>query len=327
MNLFWSTRSLTSAKEDHLTEFFAAALEECDIFRAEYEKIILRNSCFNNTHITEIATQVHFPGTFCCPDMVLTLSNGKVIACEHKLDALETIGPEHDSRKQLLRYLDLPVDGLIYVRSSWKPPVIEVLNHSKYIKPMDREHFLWHDFYSLLAIDNNMILKWLKDGFDKLGFTPAHPLIGELSGQNKDDNISNRKNFAKLWLKTRSYARSLGWTVNTGSIVELYLKENPSSLASWIFISPAKYSRFLFRVTPKKNNLNEIIKRLHNTKINIDLDIQEREIKRKNGLEQVVDITSTLNDIIGKNTHDIHLIENNLLALVGPLLQSLQMTR
>ena len=54
--------------------------------------------------------------------MLLQLSNGQRIICEHKLEALETVGPVEDERGQLERYLDLPVEGVVYVRSSWKPP-------------------------------------------------------------------------------------------------------------------------------------------------------------------------------------------------------------
>jgi len=64
-------------------------------------------------------------------------------------------------------------------------------------------------------------MEWLRDGFEGLGFTPPHPSAGEMSGLDEQENRRNRKNFAKLWGKTRSFAHKLGWSVNSGSIAEL----------------------------------------------------------------------------------------------------------
>jgi hypothetical protein len=185
MNLFLSTRSLSgSRREDHLTEFFAAALEISSTARADYFETTLKGFAkangWSRCGINRIETQ---PGEFseatCRPDMLLTLSNGKRIACEHKLDAIETPGSECDDRPQLERYLDLPVDGVLFVRSSWKPPSERVLAHPKYIRPDERDHFLWRDFYHLFLHDEPF-LAWLREGFENLGFTPPHPSIGEL---------------------------------------------------------------------------------------------------------------------------------------------------
>jgi hypothetical protein len=41
MNLFISTRSLTPKKEDHLTEFFAAALQLDEALRSKYCDAVL----------------------------------------------------------------------------------------------------------------------------------------------------------------------------------------------------------------------------------------------------------------------------------------------
>src|SRR6185295_19965327 len=92
MNLFLSTRRLTSAKEDHLTEFLAAALEADRAFRDAYA--LLTNPCTMATSF----------------------------ACEHKIEASEAIGEEAGEgravRRQLERYRKLPIDGLAYLRSS-----------------------------------------------------------------------------------------------------------------------------------------------------------------------------------------------------------------
>jgi len=92
MNLFWSTRALTTAREDHLTEFFATALDVSPSFRDSYFNLVLSNYArtkgWGCPKIDGVQTQVSFEATTCCPDMILELSNGKTIACEHKLDAI-----------------------------------------------------------------------------------------------------------------------------------------------------------------------------------------------------------------------------------------------
>jgi hypothetical protein len=327
MNLFWSTRALTAAREDHLTEFFAAALDVSEFFRAAYAKLILAgfpDSAANK--IKNVTTQMNFPNTTCCPDMILTLSDGRLIACEHKLDALETMGPEQDPRAQLVRYLDLPIDGLVYVRSSWSPPDPEVLNHPKYIQPQGREHFLWRDFYFLLSCENHVLLNWLREGFERLGFTPPHPSVGDMAGPDEKLNRANRKNFAKLWQRTRSVAHKGGWKITPGAIVELYLTENPSSLASCIFISPAKFDRFLFRVTPRPGKIKVVMDKLNKAcdLLGQGVEIVQHEVQRKAGKEKVVDIITSLREILGTEQISPEQMESKLCCFVDPLLQAVQ---
>ena len=328
MNLFWSTRALTAAREDHLTEFFAAALTVSEQFRKAYAELVLHNfvekSSTGSLQIKDIRTQVCFSGTSSCPDMILTLSDGRSIVCEHKLDAPETMGSERDPRGQLRKYLDLPVDGLLYVRTSWKPPDSFVLTHKKYIRPVDREHFLWRDFYPLLSCDDHVILDWLREGFERLGFTPPHPSVGEMNGPDEKVNRSNRENFAKLWQRSRSIAHTLGWKVSAGSIVELYLTDNPSSHVSWIFISPAKFDRFLFRVTPQPGELEPIMEKLQRTSglLNMRTEVVQHAVNRKEGKEEVVDVMTPLREILGTERISAEQIEAKLSFFVEPLLRA-----
>ena len=110
----------------------------------------------------------------CCPDMVLEMSNGMVVVVEHKLEALETMGPAADSRPRLTRYLDLPVEAVVYVRSGYKPLSESTLDHAKYLAPKGCDHFLWRDFYPMLLDGDHVLLDWLRDGFERFGYTPAH---------------------------------------------------------------------------------------------------------------------------------------------------------
>lgn len=330
MNLFWSTRILTGAREDHLTEFIAAALEYCQSFRSDYTALILADFAkkrgWPEPEVLEIATQVTFPDSTCCPDMVLTLKDGHVVVCEHKLDALETAGPERDPRAQLNRYLDLPIDGLVYVRSDWKPPASEVLEHEKYVRPVGYAHFLWRDFFPLLASGDHLLLDWLRDGFERLGFTPPHAGVGEMDGTDASENARNRTNFAKLWGPVRSESCRLGWNVGSGSIVELYLSENSFSTASDVFISPMKVARFLVRVTPRRGNVEEVERRLRNVVASLPVrtEIVVAMVPRKYGRVQVVNVVSTLREVLGDDAMDPPNMERKLLDYVTPLLQALQ---
>lgn len=330
INPFWSTRALTAAREDHLTEFFAAALDVSPSFRESYFNLVLatcaRTKEWGCLQIDRVQTQVSFEGTTCCPDMILWLSNGKTIACEHKLDAIETLGPEQNQKAQLERYLALPIEGLVYVRTSWKPPSAKVLEHPKYIHPAEREHFLWRDFYPTLGHGQHVVIDWLREGFERLGFTHPHPSVGEMSGPNKEMNQRNRQNFAKLWGRTRSHAHGLGWKVTSGSIVELYLTDNQSSLASWVFISPAQFERFLFRVTPRKGMLSQLTGALQAacSSLRVRTEVAVREVTRKEGKESVIDVTTSLRDILGDIPLDLEEIEDRLLGFTEPLLLALQ---
>lgn len=330
MNLFWTTRALTSQREDHLTEFIAAALEHSPLFRAAYSEFVLgehaRRNEWDAPVIKTVRTQVCFETTACCPDMILELEDGKRIACEHKLDAGETMGPEHDPHGQLERYLNLPVDGLFYVRSMWKAPNRHCLDHKKYIRPEWREHFLWRDFYPLLKPGDHILVDWLRDGFERLGFTPPHPSIGEMQGPDYEENLRNRSNFAKHWQRTCSFALEQGWKVERGSIVELYLSANPDAIASEVFITPLHGGRMLFRITPKEGTL-EIIKRLETVELPQfpGFEREERRVKRKVGDVMVLDVTAPLSEVLGAAPQSNEQIEEKLLGYIGPLIKALSM--
>ena len=93
MNLFWATRSLTHSREDHLTEFFAAALELSQQFREKYTSIVLDQFAEKNGWekpvISAIETQVVFDDASCRPDMLIKLENGKQFCVSTKLMLLK----------------------------------------------------------------------------------------------------------------------------------------------------------------------------------------------------------------------------------------------
>ncbi|HFQ4838193.1 hypothetical protein [Vibrio furnissii] len=139
MGLFINTQKLTVAKEDHLTEFFASALTSSERFNRAFVRLIFGDQ--DSRLISKVETQVIYPG--CRPDMRLILNDGSIALCENKLDAAETIGNvESGNLFQLERYLQLPVDQVIYIRSELLPPSCQVMSHSKYLSPIEKPHYL-----------------------------------------------------------------------------------------------------------------------------------------------------------------------------------------
>lgn len=335
LNLFINTRHLTDRKEDHLTEFFAGLLLSSPSFRKAYERLVLgryaRRQGWGTVQIVNVETQCHYVEEKRIPDMILHLSNGMRIACEHKIEALETGKDVDNNPSQLWDYLNLPdISGLVYVRSNWKPPLPNVVKHPKYVKPLNAPHFLWRDFYRLLRSDDTAMGRWMKDAFEYLGYTPPVALIGEMSGPDKAENDRNRHNFVKLMTSTRNYANQLGWKYEAGSIEGHYLSRNANASCSDVLITACQADRFLFRATPRDGSLKRAMARLDAAirdlaeRFDIPADIAITKVKRVQGKVQVLDVTTTLRDILGKKAKTVQAIEQRLLDFHKPLLLALQ---
>jgi hypothetical protein len=298
MNLFLSTRRLTEAKEDHLTEFLASALDVDEGFRRAYASTVLQTygsqQGWEPAEIKAITTQVDYLNARCRPDLALTLADGHIIVCEHKLDAPETLGELVPAEEecapvgQLERYLELPgVDAVAYFRSSWKTPDKVVLGHRRYIRPSSgREHFLWSDLYGSLSSGSTLVCHWLRDAFETFGFTPPHPSIGEFDG------LANRENLKKLWDLTRTRLRNMGWNVENGSICQLYLRNNADSNADTIYVSPfGPGGRILLvRVTPRNaEKIAEMSARLRSSTM-AALEVESVYVPRAGGSRAVIDV-------------------------------------
>ena len=239
INLFWGTRALTKAREDHMTEFFAALLVSDSNFRQKYEDYVLAAHAsrlgWKSHAIAKVETQVAYPEMR--PDMRLTTQDGHIVICEHKIEAAENMGSEDDPRRQLTRYLALPVDGLVYVRASWKPLGVSVISDPKYIRPGDseREHFLWADFHAALQAGQTPLAHWMRESFNKLGYTPAHPSLGDLSPASPG-YAARRDNFFKLIEPLRIFARGLGWVPVKGVYTDIWLQGSPQPMVHTIRI-------------------------------------------------------------------------------------------
>ena len=321
MNLFTSTQRMAAGSvENHLTEFVAAALILNASFRRGFAEILLATRPF--ALITTVETQVPDYPHGCCPDMRLVLGDGRIILCENKIEAVES-STKDSSMGQLERYLDLAADGVAYIRGSWKPPTHKVLNHPKYIKPANREHFLWRDFYNLL--EGDVFLEWLRKGFEDMGYTPLLSSIGDLSDPDRDKKLANQKEFAKLWILTRSNLEQMGWHTKADSRIELYLDSKSSQWSKQIFISPYKSERFLIRVTPHPGHLLDIRDAAKDVSASMFLQptVEVHKIKREEGFTKVVDIqTSLFNVLRSASTADE--MEQALWSFVGTFVKEIK---
>jgi hypothetical protein len=327
-NFFLNTRSLTSSKEDHLTEFLAALISMDEKFNSDFSDLLLGEYAaakgWETPIISSVETQVNFLGTNCCPDMRFTLEDGHTIVCENKIEAPQTQGSAKDPRGQLVRYLDLPCDGLAYIRATPSPKLEEsIVGHSKFIT-RNGHHFLWRDIYPLLEENDNPLVVAVRKGFEVMGFVPPLPAIGTLSNFDSDSDEKNRAAFKELWRLAVDYGRQCGWRVETNKNAEMYYYSGQSDLLYQVFVSPSKSERFLLRLTLKDG---VDVKKLHDQLQQVDIDVPFETvafIKRgkrdgKNISEDAIDITTSLRHVIG-DTEDRKQMQQLLLNFVKSFL-------
>ena len=341
-NLFKNTSHLTNSKEDHLTEFLVALLLSSPSFRMGYEKLVLSRffeeqhrlspkDGWLDAHIVDADTQCQYDKEKRRPDVILTLSNGKKVACEHKTESVETGRDEDKNPNQLWDYLHLPdISGLVYIRSNWKPPQQRVVEHPCYVKPADSQHFLWRDFYHLLLEDKTALGCWMKEAFEYLSFTPPIAIIGEMWGPDKAESKRNRENYKKLLANTYGLAHRLGWKAESASIESLWCRDNPRSTSAQVMISAGNSTRFLVRVTPKEGQFESVRARLTTVRqeiadrLGIPTELDEATALRAGKRQvHVLLLTTTLREILGK-AKTLPEVEDRLTAFYGEVLTALQ---
>ncbi len=319
-NLFMNTRKLTSSKEDHLTEFLAALIVMNEPFRIEFSRLLLAEYAKKNGWvdplIDSVETQVSYSGTNCCPDMRFTLQDGHVILCENKIEATDTQGSASDPRGQLHRYLDLPCDGLAYIRATPKLNIEQdVLEHERFITH-NGHHFLWRDVYPLLQDNKNPLVASVCRGFEVMGFVPPLPAVGTLSDFNSNTDKANRAGFKELWQPTVAYGQSRGWKTESNKNAEVYFTPDAKSPLHQIFISPSMLERFLIRMTLREGvKAAGILNKLESVGMVVPFEVVNYERRSNRNkitvVEEVIDITSSLSNVIGK-TDDRTLISQRL---------------
>ena len=266
VNLFLTTRRLCldarRSGEDHLTEFVAATLAASQAFREAYVRLTFGKR-FGEVTLTGIETQVSYQKFRSIPDMRLSLrdAKGKVIRTlvEHKIDAAETTRQiEHEEVEligQLERYLEIPdIECVLYFRRSPKDPSASVLKHSKYVRPTASSHFLWENLYEALkqCEADSILVSWLREGFEELGFLPPPDGLGDLYHPNLTLRELNRRALERFLSPARELLVKLGWskvwTDQKGN--ELRCEKNPFSPAYRITVTGSNDGPFTILVIP-----------------------------------------------------------------------------
>lgn len=327
MNLFWATRQLTKGHEDHLTCFIATALEVDGTFRKAYETVVLEHlaNCHGTPQIASVQTQVSYAVQRCRPDMVLVLRDGRRIACEHKIDAAETTQTAADGAtvKQIERYLELPdITGVCYFRSALTMIANTVLTHDRYVHPQTAPHFLWRDLYAPLSLATSDVGRWLRVGFEQMGFTPPVPHIGELWPDETPEIKENQRNFGKLWHTTRTRLDA-HFKVTSGRRCELYLEPFHGGRVSRVYISPLAQAGGLLRLRLELDDtaLVEVHERINTVvpQLPVVPDIVDGQLP--NG-RFYIDLLASLYMVLGPAT-DVSHQEERLYEQVVPVLEAL----
>jgi hypothetical protein len=329
-NLFLAMRGLTEKKEDLLTEFVAAALRTDETFRNAYADTVLQGLPLGEggkRRISMVSTQVVFPQTNCRPDMVLNLEDGRRVLCEHKIEAPEGVDEreyEEKARTQLEQYLELPVDGVVFFRASWKSPRNGVLAERRYLRPAgSANHFLWSDLYPALEAGPGLVTGWLRAAFAVLGWTPAIPSIGDLTDPDMDTRLRNRRNFSKLWNRVRPWLHDQGWRVTRAAQCNLMLSQNRASSCSDVTLAAKQGGRsLLVRVTPKSTTpISAIESALCQGLLEFGVpgEVLIQKIPRVAGWVSVVDVRVPMLAVLPE-TADVSTMEARLLGFAQSLL-------
>jgi hypothetical protein len=334
MNLYLQTRVLTQSQEDHLTCFVAAALATDVEFCRAYEEVVLAPLATGDSvpHIVKVDVQAAFPDQRSCPDMLLVLDDGRRVACEHKIEAPESLltdVAEGEPAEQLRRYLRLPdIAALTYFRASLKAPPTDVLEHPRYVRPKGEAHFLWRDLYGPLVQGTQPISAWLREGFEQLGYTPPLAHIGELVTDDWDESHLAQVTFGKLWDATRR-ALADDWQSERGTSSTLFLTPRGRSLIDHIMLFAKAQKGSLLRISVKvradeaPTAMPEVRRRLE--AVAPTLPVPARLVgQRTSGKYVAVDLEASLHLILG-DAPDPKIQEERLLAQVVPIAEAVRL--
>lgn len=355
-NLFLRTQALaTGRREDHLTEFIAAALAYSPRFAAAYVDLLIGRSRpdWGVLRLVGVETQVGYERN--TPDMRLTLEDvsgrRRTVIVEHKIEAAETIQitsrgdavvtesselEESATERQLARYVKLPnIDGVLYFRESMRAIDSDVLANDRYIRPVrdHEQHFLWRDLRPLLepANEDSPIVGWLREGFDAAGYVEPLGTIGDLNDADESTRDRNRRNFQALWRSTMAETRASGWPkVGSGSISELYIENHPSSDAEWVWVNPAHGSMFVIRVNlrdPARNDEflqrceAQVLPALRALLGKVEIRAEVVQVRRQEGPRSVIDVVAAQRAVVGE-IEDVGVIEERLRGTVITVLRA-----
>jgi hypothetical protein len=226
-------------KENVFTECFAATLQEDPKLAKEF-LIHLCGKKLDQVQISRASikteTQQRRDGAYL--DMVFTLNGQKLVGVENKLFAPEGKG-------QLRKYLRLGwLDRLAFISVGDTRIARHVLASPHYLRPRNRPHFRWADFYRLVEQSTHrpsatVFNKALLQLFQHLGFEPPIGPLGDLQHPNPIVRRKNREKFAKRWEATKDSLRRLGWTkFSRGQIAMIGVEQGRSKRLEWASLDP-----------------------------------------------------------------------------------------
>lgn len=261
--------------------------------------------------------------------MLLILSDGRRVACEHKIEAAETVlldPAEGEPAEQLRRYLRLPdVAALVYFRVSIKAPPDDVLEHPRYLRPEGAAHFLWRDLYGPLSRGTQPLTAWLREGFERLGYTPPLPHIGELVSDDWDASHAAQVNFGKLWDATRR-ALAEDWTNESGTSSTLFLYPRGPALIDNMMLYAMAQKGTLLRISVKvaadeaEALLPEVRRRLEAVAPTLPAPARVKS-SRRSGKYVALDLEASLHLVLGDDP-DPNVQGERLLAEVAPIAEA-----
>jgi hypothetical protein len=321
-------------KEDVFTECVAVALRENPAFARRFAVRLCGDRLGGvaaRSSTIDVQTQCTFPARSgiptCCIDMVLTLDGTMKIGVENKLFAEEG-RDEKGHRAQFGKYLAQPLTVLAYIRAQEAAVEESVADDPRYLKPLDRAHFLWSDSYTDIAAGAEMepsLTTALAALFQHYGFEPPKPEIGDLTHPDPAIAEANRRNFAKLWESTKAELRKLGWRrITPGSIAELYVDEGPSRSVKKVWIDPT-WARGLLRVrlTPHSGKQEQLEQALLAAGLPHGDDLEIRRGRARGRVRDVdyVEVTVSFRKLLGDAT-DTEIMKKLLAEFVTEVFQA-----
>ena len=255
---FWKLFKCSAAKEDVFTECLAETLRQDQIMANDFITLLLSDNRagLSPGPLKKIQTQVNYPGAV--PDMMFIMDGGINIFIENKMDSPE-------GKDQLKRYLDIPdLSALAFVtRTSRKGQVAEtVLDEPRYLKPDDRDHYIWSDFHEIVERRSN------EQGVSPL--LPAFLYLLRGLGQRPDraqtrrwqDDTSEEERFRKWFLEfVFNDLGGKGWKVNWDQKGrEIYARGGPVGKMKRIYLNTwSNPGEFQVRVDFEETTNTEIL--------------------------------------------------------------------
>ncbi len=197
-----------------------------------------------------------------------------------------------------------------------------MLAHPRYLRPATAPHFLWRDLYEPLAAGEQPISAWLREGFEKLGFTPALPHIGELWPDDSEEVKENQCNFAKLWQSTTSYL-SDRFQIESASRCEVYFTPKAPALVNYVWVTPVSQQGTLLRTRACTSDTSreEVRRRLEAAVPSLPVQPDLSEVRLPSG-QLGIDLVVSLRLVLGGEA-DAAAQEARLFAQVVPVVEAL----